>query len=82
MSSYLSNTQLDDIIDYLEFKDITYQIDFDKTYYSDNENVLVININNIIYKFILSNNNIILYYNNYNIVGYNNIINYLSNNVY
>lgn len=80
--SYLNNTQLDNIIDYLDLRNITYQIDFDKTYYLDNQNVLVIIINNLIYKFILTNNNLTLYYNNYNITGYNNIINYLNNNIY
>jgi len=80
--SYLNNTQLDEIINYLELRNITFQIDFDKTYYLDNQNVLVIIINNLIYKFILTNNNLTLYYNNYNITGYNNIINYLNNNIY
>ncbi len=80
--SYLNNTQLDEIINYLELRNITFQIDFDKTYYLDNQNVLTIIINNLIYKFILTNNNLTLYYNNYNITGYNNIINYLNNNIY
>ena len=85
---YMSSTDfIQELVNWLNDKRVNYTYDENLTFYDGYEDILVIYINNIQYKFYqyLNQNhqylNFTLLHNNQTIYDYNNIIDYLQQNL-
>ena len=79
VNTHLHNTSaISSIIEFFKLRNIRYEIDDSRSYYTNGEDVLVIVVDEITYKFVETNSNMqnvmMIYNDNSPVTGLNNII--------